>query len=258
VKFPMFGRKALVVGAAAAALLGGSAAPALAAPDLNQWNAVWDKIGGWHFDPNISMKLGNYDTPPYTPEFAKIAKGVEDSEMAGKPMNDPGTRCLSRGGVQMMMNVYPLEFIATPKQITIIHEYLKQTTRVYMDGRPLPEDPEPTFDGTGVGHWEGDTLVMDITGFRDDLTLTGGLPLGPGLHMHERLHLENNGQRLVNEITLTGKAFTKPYSITRVYNRSKFEMMEYICENNRNPVNADGITGVTLQTNGKEHDDYVK
>jgi hypothetical protein len=155
------------------------------------------------------------------------------------------------------MNVYPLEFIATPTQITIIHEYMTQLKRVYMDGRPMPKDPEPSFSGYAVGHWDGDTLVVDTAGFRDDLTLTGGLPLGPGLRMHERLHFEDPNT-LVDEITLTGEAFAQPYSTKRVYHRSKFEMMEYICENNRNPVNADGITGVTLQADGKERTEFLK
>ena len=60
-----------------------------------------------------------------------------------------------------------MEFLLTPGQVTIVIEAYNQIRHIYTDGRPLPEDPDPTFYGTSVGHWEGDTLVAETVGFED-------------------------------------------------------------------------------------------
>ena len=67
----------------------------------------------------------------------------------------------------IMGQPYPMEFLLTPGQVTIVIEAYNQIRHIYTDGRPLPEDPDPTFYGTSVGHWEGDTLVAETVGFAE-------------------------------------------------------------------------------------------
>ena len=59
---------------------------------------------------------------------------------------------------------YPMEFLLTPGQVTIVIEAYTQVRHIYTDGRTLPEDPDQTFQGTSVGRWEGDSLVVDFDG----------------------------------------------------------------------------------------------
>ena len=59
----------------------------------------------------------------------------------------------------------------TPGKVTIIQEAYMQVRRIFTDGRPLPEDPDPTYNGSSVGHWEGDTLVATTVGLREGRTI---------------------------------------------------------------------------------------
>src|SRR5436190_2125792 len=99
--------------------------------------------------------------PQLTPAYeekrrAIMAKGAEDKETAN---------CLPPGMPGIMGQPYPMEFLLTPAQVTIVIEAYTQVRHIYTDGRTLPADPDLTFQGTSVGRWEGDTLVVDTVGF---------------------------------------------------------------------------------------------
>src|SRR5262249_21322229 len=89
---------------------------------------------------------------PQNPKKGAATKKAEDNETAN---------CLPPGTPGIMTQPYPYEFLITPGQVTIISEAYTQVRRIYTDGRPLPGDPDPTFYGTSVGHWENDTLVAE-------------------------------------------------------------------------------------------------
>src|ERR1700691_2331579 len=65
----------------------------------------------------------------------------------------------------IMSQPYPIEVLMPPGLVTIVLKASTQVLHIYTDGRPLPDDPDPSFDGTSIGRWEGDTLVVETVGF---------------------------------------------------------------------------------------------
>jgi hypothetical protein len=119
----------------------------------------------------------------------------------------------------IMGQPYPMEFLLTPGQVTIVIEAYQQVRHIYTDGRPLPADPDPKFHGSSVGRWEGDTLVVDVTGFNDATWLGGGFP-GPrnGLIHSEKEHVierwTRSGDGLTYEATVEDPVMLeKPWAI---------------------------------------------
>jgi hypothetical protein len=236
-----------------------AAAPASAAPKPKahaaaaktpNWNGVWEREGAILFDPDA--KPGRPEKPPLTPAFQKRYDEILAASRAGTPIADPGAQCLPAGMPRVMVMTYPMEILMIPGQVTIIAEWSSQTRRIFTDGRPHPVDPDPTFQGHSIGHWEGQTLVIDTVGVRGDTVFDAtGLGHSDRMHLTERMHLISPTE-LADEITVDDPlAFTHPWVIIRKYKRGgpDLQIMEYICEeNNRNPVGADGVTGFTPQT----------
>jgi hypothetical protein len=148
-----------------------------------------------------------------------------------------------------------MEIILNEAQVNIFAEWQGQTRRIFLDGRPLDPEPEPSFNGQSTGHWQGDVLVATTFGLRGDTNLeSSGLPKSERMIAYERIWLEGD-DTLKDEITLVdAKALTRPWTVTKTYRRAPpgFKLMEYVCEeNNRNPVAADGTIGVILKPTSK-------
>lgn len=125
---------------------------------------------------------------------------------------------------------------------------------VYMDGREHPTGPDvrPTYLGHSVGHWEGDTLVIDSVGFVDTTPLAGaGVKHSKDMHVVERVSLENPDLLKIETTITDPKALAEPYHRTGYYARhSDWDIAEYICEdNNRNFVTQEGKAGIDLSSN---------
>src|SRR5690606_33676772 len=106
--------------------------------------------------------------PPLKGEYLEryqtaIAGG---GEVAERPSN-----CTPPGMPSVMYQPYNIQFLFTPGKVTIIQEAYMQMRNIFTDGRPLPEDPDPWFNGHSVGHWEGDTLVVETIGVKDTTRL---------------------------------------------------------------------------------------
>jgi hypothetical protein len=149
-----------------------------------------------------------------------------------------------------MTQPYPIEFLFTPGKVTIVIEAYMQVRHIYTDGRKHPDDPDLTFNGHSIGHWENDTLVVDTVGF------TPATPLGAnmGVRHSDRMHIVER-MRLVDPNTLEiqttvedPKALAKPMVRTSRYARhSDWTTAEYICQqNNRNFVDEKGKAGIDL------------
>jgi hypothetical protein len=214
------------------------------------WTGIWTRVGSLNFDPTIPGRQA--DDPPYTPAFAQRWAHIRELEAQGKPANDKSAQCLPPGLVRMMNMVYPMEILQTPGQVTIIAEWMGQIRRIFTDGRPhpAPDDLDPTYNGHSIGHWEGKTLVVDTVGVRGGGILDDhGAPLGEQLHVVERFS-QPDADTLKDQLTIEDPtAFTRPYSTVKTFKRRKdINIMEYVCEeNNRNPVDANGVTGVILE-----------
>jgi hypothetical protein len=183
------------------------------------------------------------DYPPYNAEYERKYRQILADNLAGKPSNDPAARCLPLG-MPRMMALYPVEFIIAPARTTILFEQYSQVRRIFTDGRRHPDDLEPGFTGHSIGRWEGDTLVVDTVGIRGDLTFdTIGTPHSDALHLTERLR-RTSPDIIEDRIVIDDpKAFTQPWTVVRHYRRQPgWEIQEFVCENNRNAPDANGVT----------------
>jgi hypothetical protein len=162
---------------------------------------------------------------------------------------EPGDFCVMAGmpGVMSAGAGYPIEFLYTKGRITVLSENENQVRRIYMDGRPHPDDLPPTSSGHSIGHWDGDTLVIDTTLFKGFLHWT---PHSDQMHTIERIRyakpgevkvqipgfaqvmdIDKDGDVLINEITLIDPVFYKePLKITYHYQRMPtYDIIEYDC-----------------------------
>jgi hypothetical protein len=110
-----------------------------------------------------------------------------------------------------IINQKPIEFVQTAARIFTFFEYAHTYRQIWMDGRALPKDPDPSYLGYSVGKWEGDALVVESVGFNDQ-TLLDGMPHSDAVHLVER-YTRPDLDTL--ELTFTAddpKAYTKPWT----------------------------------------------
>lgn len=171
---------------------------------------------------------------PYKERYEEVLKAAE----RGVALEDPTASCLPPGMPRMMRMTYGMELLQTPGQITITSEWQAASRRIWTDGRAHPPLDEllPTYAGHSIGRWEGDTLVVETVGVRDDVLIDQtGLPTSGNMRIIERFYMEESGL-LVDEITVDDpEVFTEPWTQVRRYRyRPDLSMQEYVCfENNR-------------------------
>ena len=127
-----------------------------------------------------------------------------------------------------------MEIVQTPKEVIEIFEYDHLVRHIYIDGRPHPEDPDPTWMGNSVGHWEGDTLVVDGIGFNDKSWIDRvGHPHSEKLHTVERFR-RVSPSTIEMDFTLEDPvAYTTPIKKHFVFlNQPKWEILEHVCIDN--------------------------
>jgi hypothetical protein len=185
---------------------------------------------------------------PMTPNEAASRQHHLDMEKAGNPIADAPTQCFPHGVPRLIASPYPIQFVYAPGLITILHEVAHNVRYIHMDGKPVPPNTPLTFLGYSVGHWEGDTLVIETTHLNDRTQIDEeSLSHGTKLKVTERItKFKNkyNGTELRDLITIDDPDhFTKPWTAERLFPwRGDLHISEYSCEeNNRNaPVN--GVT----------------
>jgi hypothetical protein len=181
--------------------------------------------GAGAFRPPPGPKL----TPPYAARFAEWRRRFEAD---GSQEPDSVTRCLAFG--MPRFGTMPVEIIQTPGQITMNLGVLHDIRRIYLDGIGHTVGADPSFSGDSVGHWEGDTLVVETNNLRAGTMDRNGVPYSDKLTAVERFRRVSPA-RLEVETTLTDpEAFEEPFTMKRAYvpmpPGSRFE--EYICEYN--------------------------
>ena len=189
--------------------------------------------------------FGRGPQPSLTPEYAAKAKAEAAPSIGNE---SPTANCLPPGLPGIMTQPYPMEFLLTPGQVTIIIEAYSQTRHIYTDGRPLPTDPDPTFYGTSVGHWEGDTLVAESVGF-EPIPRGLAFPYSEKMKVMERFRLTDPDTMTIETTIVDPEALTMPFSMgTRTLKRHRtWTIAEYVCEeNNRNFVDSKGQAGINL------------
>ncbi len=181
------------------------------------------------------------------PQFADIAKEVKGglpfqkwaadlvkARRAANNMGDPDGHCQPLGTVKMHLHPYPRKILQLPGMMVILYERDTVYRQIFTDGRPLPVDPQPSFYGYSTAKWEGDTLVVQTIGFKDDLWLDiSGTPLTDAAKVTERYHRPSFGKLEIDVTVDDSKAYTKPWSI-RVNQTfaADTDLMEFFCTEN--------------------------
>jgi hypothetical protein len=181
---------------------------------------------------------------PLKPQYMKLLEDRIRSKNRGFPIADASTDCKPHGMPRIMESPYPIEIVQTPGQITFLHEVAHNLRRIYLD-QEHPKDLKPSYLGHSVGHWEGDTLVVDTIGLNDKTFIDDeGQEHSTQLHITERYRKMPDRRSL--ELTMTVDdpvTFEHPYSYKRYYTwRPEIRPAEYICEENNRNAPVDGVT----------------
>ena len=193
-----------------------------------------DLSGAWEpnaFRQNVDLVRTGVEVPfqPWAEKLYKENKGNFSK-------NDPEGYCLPPGVPRVSTTPYPFRIIQTPNLTIIVYEGGAHVWRqIFTDGRSHSADPDPTWLGESIGHWEGDTFIVDTTGFNGKTWIDeSGLPTTDGLHVIERFRRPDLGHLEIENTIDDPKAYTKPWKFTTHPVMLKGELMEYICqENNR-------------------------
>jgi hypothetical protein len=167
---------------------------------------------------------------PYQPWAADVVK----ARKAENGKDDPTTHCLPGGIAKLHTSALLRKIVQAPGLVVFLTERNASYRQVFTDGRPLPEDPNPSWNGYSTGHWDGDTLVVETIGFRDGQWLDrAGSPLTSSAKMTEKLHRVNYGTIEIELTVNDPEAYTKPWTIplkqSLILNT---ELLDYICLEN--------------------------
>ncbi|MGC1460489.1 MAG: hypothetical protein WA825_19615 [Steroidobacteraceae bacterium] len=200
-------------------------------------------------------KLFSMGVPKLKGEYAKRAVerqiAEKEAEAQGKTLGDPAADCIPPGMPGFWMGPYAFEILQNATQINFFQESWEQTRRIYLDGRKHPslDDVDPLYQGHSVGHWEGDTLVVDTVNISPATTL-GGAPHSDKLSVSERFHLVKPDILDIRVTIVDPDALAEPWVITRKLRRKPgMEIHDYVCaENNRNHSDENGATQTILKS----------
>ena len=209
-------------------------------PDLS---GMWQpEVNAYRFDVIQDLK----DEGIFRPE----AEAVFQKRVADFHRADPVTNCLPGGPSDMLNTMYRI--IQSPAVVAVLYEGgMGRYRQIHMDGRKLPKDPNPTWLGYSVGHWEGETLVVEAAGFNDRSWLDrAGHPHSENLRVTERFRRVDFGHMQFQITYDDPETLTKPLSFSLAVNyTADTDMLENVCnETDRNKVHLVGAanTGVPL------------
>ena len=205
--------------------------PAGGAPAAGARGAAGPRGGGGARGGGAAAQPGALPTQPPMQPWA------QEKSAKMKNIDDPTVHCLMPGIPRVVGMPFPLEIIQTPNKIVILYEAFRTFRVIPTDGKLTGGESAPSFNGDSVGHWEGDTLVVDVTNFNGKIWGPGNMKVtSPKYHVVERYTLE--GDTLVYRVViedpdvLTGPFSPAPSRLTRP---PETRIMEYECaENNIN------------------------
>jgi hypothetical protein len=228
--------------------LGAATAPGFAHdegkyPDLKGSWIRADRGQATPWDP--SKPPGRGQQAPLTPEY----QAMYDAALARQAAGINLTSCLPPGMPRSMIVPEPMELIVMPDTTYIMLTYMSEFRRIYTDGRKFADDIEPAFSGFSIGTWEDtdkdgrfDTLVVETRGMKGPRTYEGT----PGIPLHtdnqtivkERVYLDKNDKDLLrDEITVIDSGLTRPWTVSRKYQRAKKPYWsEYYCNEGNQQV----------------------
>jgi hypothetical protein len=224
-----------VVRAQSAEHPGAAKAQKTSIPDLS---GVWraQKSGVYSLDP--SDPAGKHpESLPMTPWGEAKFNAVRSTHgaRATTQSSEPVVKCFPPGVPRIYVNgPLPMELLQAPGRVIMIFEYDHFVRQIYTDGREHPKDLNPTWMGDAIGHYEGDTLVVDTIGFNDKTWLDWvGHPHSDQLHLIERVHRVNQ-DTLEDDLTIDDpKAYPKPWNGVSMFTlKPTWRIEEFICVDN--------------------------
>ncbi len=195
------------------------------------FSGLWQPgVTGYRFDVIQDLK----DEAIFRPE----AEAVFLKRVADFRRDDPVTNCLPGGPSEILNGMYRI--IQSPTMVAVLYDSgTGRSRQIHMDGRELPKDPNPTWLGYSVGHWDGDTLVVESAGFNDRSWLDrAGHPHSEKLRVTERFRRVDFGHMQFQITYDDPETLTKPLSFSLVVNyAADTDMLENVCnESDRNKV----------------------
>jgi hypothetical protein len=218
--------------------------------DPRDFTGAWSMING-----RLDLIQDDGNQAPFTAAEAKSTQVLIKAEEAGNVVTDASTQCFPHGTPRLLITPgYPIRFVYLPGEIVMLHEVAHNVRIIHMDQQEAPKGTPRTFLGYSVGHWEGNTLVVETSHMNEKTRLDSVTSHGPNLKVVERFTREKTPEGhtdLAVRITIDDPDhFYKEFSISRklgfrsdLANTEGSEgLTEYSCEeNNRNEPNAEGI-----------------
>ena len=173
------------------------------------------------------------EKPPMTPwaeaKFKTAKPNVGPNAVTLTETNDPISNCFPPGVPRIYTHPFPVQILQTQEQVAMLFEYDSMRRHIYIDGRPHDTSLGPSWMGDSIGHWEGDTLVVDTVNFNDKTWLDRvGHPHSDALHLTERFRRAKD--HLFDDITIEDpKAYTKSWGVKYVYKLKPWDIGEEIC-----------------------------
>src|SRR5215471_10793262 len=194
-------------------------------PDLS---GIWQRArGGREFADLGALLPGGL---PYRSWAAELVK----KRTADLGKDDPVAWCKPSGALRLL--TYPLyrKIIQTPVVIVLLSERDVTYRQIFTDGRPLPKDPSPSWNGYSIGKWQEDTLVVESVGFRDGTWLDRrGSPMTEAAKMTEKFRRTNFGNLEIEVTVDDPKAYTRPWTIKlHQLLMPDTELLDYYCNDN--------------------------
>jgi hypothetical protein len=242
---------ALAAAASAAPLVSAASSATPISPGSSRLAGLWNMRGyvgsaGRTARERIARDV-NGNIPPMLP-WARdlLEKRVSDADQAGNLFANSAALCLPQGVPYMIFGAVegPIQIFEEQGQVSLITEEGAEIWDIYLNQQHPPrEDIEPTYHGDSVGHWEGDTLVIDTLGLNTKTTLDQvGMPHSDAMHVITRVR-RTDADTLEFLVTIDDpKTFSGPWTRRVIYKKSKpgERRREYVCENNRNQPDAQG------------------
>jgi hypothetical protein len=217
------GRKAMQASA--------QAKPAEAHPDLTGvWNAMRND---YDF---ASFSKGD---PPMTPwgkaqfDASKPSQGARGVTL--EKTNDLVYKCIPPGMPYIYLQFFPMQILQTPTEVIELFESDHTVRHIFVDGRPHPADLSPTYNGHSIGHWEGDTLVVDTVGLLAKTWLDRlGHPKSEQMHIVEHIRRLDSKTLQVDLLFDDPKSYPKPWNAQiRFQLHPDWDILEDVCEDNK-------------------------
>lgn len=198
-------------------------------------NGIWESGAGYFTDLAKDLKPGEVDMLPW-------AKAAVDAAEHNLHQGDLLSECFPPGVPRINMTStdmpHPFKVVQTPELVVLLYETSANQTfrQVFMDGRPLPKDPQPTWLGYSVGRWEGNSLVVDTVGFNGKawIDTAKGHPQTEAGHVTERFTRKDFGHLDIDITIDDPKAYTKPWTAkVPVHLLPDTDLIETYCENEK-------------------------